>query len=56
MVEQGSANPPPQTLEEEQFQKEPSSEEQLEQMMTNEVSKEGQIVQYSQSPSQDTKV
>ena len=55
MVDSGSVTPPPQSSKE-QVQKEPSSEEQQEQIATNEVSKEGQMVEYSQPSSQDTEV
>ena len=55
-VDSGSVSPPPQSLEDKQVQKEPSSKEQPEKMVTNEVLKEGQMVEYSQPPSQDTKV
>ena len=56
VADSGSVTPPPQSLEEEQVQKEPSSEEQPKQMATDDVSKEGKMVEYSQPPSQDTKV
>ena len=55
MVESGSVTPPPQSSEE-QVQKEPPSKEQPEQMVTGEVSKEGQMMEYSQPPSQETEV
>lgn len=55
MVDKGLVTPPlPRSKE--QVQKELSQAEQPEQRATNEASKEGQIVKYSQSPPQDTKV
>ena len=53
MVDKGSVTTPPPSSKEELFQKEPSSQEQLEPRATNEASKEGQIVEYAQQPSQD---
>ena len=56
MVDQGSVTPPPQILEDEQVQKEPSHEEEPQETRTDEVLKEGKMVEYSQPTSQDTKV
>ena len=53
MVDSGSVTPPPLSSEEEQVQKEPSSQKKPEPRATNEASKEGQIVEYAQQPSQD---
>ena len=53
VVDKGLVTSPPPSLEEEQVQKEPSSQEQPDPRATDEASKEGQIVEYAQQPSQD---
>lgn len=56
VIYKGSMTPLSPSLEEDQVQKELSQEEELEQMATEKVSKEGQMVEYFQLPSQDTEV
>ena len=53
VVDKASVTPPPLILEEEHVQKEPSLQEQPEPRVTDEASKEEQIVEYAQQPSQD---
>ena len=56
MVDKGSITLSIPNSKEEQVQKEPSQEEEPQQMTTDEVSKEGKIVEYPQQASQDTEV
>ena len=53
VIDKGSVTPPTLSSEEEHFQKESSQQEQLEPRAIDETSKEAQIVEYVQQPSQD---
>jgi len=55
MIDKVSITPPPPSLEEEQVQKETSSQEKPKPRAIDEVAKEGHIVEYGQKPSQDVK-
>ena len=53
VIDKGSLTPPPLSSEEEHVQYEPSSQEQPKPRAIDEASKEEQVVEYVQQPSQD---
>ena len=53
IIDKGSVSPPPLSSEEEHVRRELTSQEQPEPRATDEASKEAQVVEYVQQPSQD---